>query len=77
MHEVVESILVVGSSLVNELLKSKRVEILKMLRVGHVNVRIEVVMTQKRILGSKCGDELVACVSHAVSMAEIGAKVKR
>ena len=48
-----------------------------MLGVGHVNIRIEVVMTQERILGGESGDELVACVSHAVSMAENRGKVKR
>ena len=81
MHEVVESILVVGSSLVNELLKSKRVEILKMLRLRHVNVRIEVVMTQKLILVLQCSDEMGAsdggCLRHERSMARIGADCKR
>jgi len=73
----VESILVVGCSLVDELIDSQRVEILKMIRLRHVNIRIEVVMTQERILGGESGDELVACVSHAVSMAENRGKVKR
>ena len=73
MHKVVECKHVVSGSLGDELVKRhglKRGEILGGRHVGVVVVR-EVLE-----LGRECGDELVACVSHAVSMAENRGKVK-
>ena len=75
MHEVVESKHVVSGSLGDELVKRHRLKrgaVLVGQHVGVAGVVAEVV-----VLGRECGDELVACVSHAVSMAENRAKVKR
>ena len=76
-QEVVEMIDVVGASLVEKLSVRQRVEHVEILSRRRIDVRIEVVMTQKLVLVMESSDELRACVSHAVSMAENGAKVKR
>ena len=76
MHEVVESKHVVGGSLSDELVKRHRLKSGAILGGRH-GVVVDRVVTQVVVLGRECGDELVACVSHAVSMAENRGKVKR
>lgn len=72
---------VVGASLVDELSIRQRVEHVEILSRRRIDVRIEVVVTQKLILVNESVDEMravdVECGCHAVSMAENRGKVKR
>ena len=77
MHKCVESIKVVGASLRDKLGVVESEKHCAILSGRTVNVGIEVVVTQLLILSVESVDKLGACVSHAVSMAENGAKVKR
>ena len=78
MHEVSERELVVSACLVDELSIGERSEMLSVLLGCHV-ASVVAVVSELDILGDESVDELRACgcVCHAVSMAEIGAKVKR
>ena len=77
MHEVVEREHVVGGSLGKQLVIRQRQKHGAILVRRRVDVRVEVVVAEVRVLGRESVDELVACVSHAVSMAENRGKVKR
>ena len=74
---LVESISGVSASLNDKVVVGARVEPVEILSRRRIDSGIEVVVTQKLVLVMESSDEMVACVCHAVSMAENGAKVKR
>ena len=75
MHKCVERVQLVSASLSDELVERHRLKSDTIVSGRHVGV--VGVVAELLILGVESVDELVACVSHAVSMAENGAKVKR
>ena len=77
MHKCVECVELVSASLSDKLGVVESKKHCAILGGRTVNVGIEIVVAELLILGVESVDELGACVSHAVSMAENGAKVKR
>ena len=77
VHKCVESIEIVSARLRDKLGVVESEKHCAILSGRTVNVGVEVVVTQLLILGVESVDELGACVSHAVSMAENRGKVKR